>query len=279
MLAHLLELRDRLVKVTLTILVVFAALFAFRNDIWAIISKPLLRYIPTLITTEVAGTFLVPVKLTLILSVFIAIPVVLYHLWAFVAPGLYKDERKMIYPLLISSTLLFFAGAAFAYFLVFPLVFKFFASVAPDGVAVMTDINKYLDFVLSLFFAFGVAFEVPVAVILLVWTGIVTPDKLVAQRRYIIVMAFVVAMLLTPPDVTSQILLAVPLCLLFEIGVMVSRLYVRKKEPEDVVEEEPPPVSQRVYATPQGAQPVSQMPYAIARGPESPAEPQAPLEK
>lgn len=268
LIAHLLELRDRLMRVVITILVLFMGLFYFANDLYTLLAKPLLAHLPkdsSMIATEVTSPFLTPFKLTLIVSVFLAIPVVLYHLWAFVAPGLYKRERKMVMPLLVSSTLLFFAGAAFAYFVVFPVVFKFMTSVAPEGVAVMTDISKYLDFVLSMFFAFGVAFEVPVAVVLLVWTGAVTPDSLAAKRRYVIVGAFVVGMLLTPPDVLSQILLAVPLWLLFELGVMVARMYEHKNE-----EEEEPDLtagqdlalspSQRSYGTPPGAQPVNPTP-------------------
>lgn len=280
-LMHLLELRDRLVKVVLTVLAIFLALFAFANDIYTLLAEPLMRHLPNgMIATGVITPFLTPLKLTLVVSFFMAIPVVLYHLWAFIAPGLYKNERILVYPLLISSSLLFYAGGAFAYFVVFPLVFGFLTSVAPEGVAVMTDISQYLDFVLSMFFAFGLAFEVPIAVILLVWVGVVTPEALIAKRRYIIVLAFVVAMLLTPPDVISQVLLAVPLWLLFEAGVLVSRLYVRKREPdlaEEVEVEDDIPVSQRTYAAPQGTQAVSQ-PYAIAGNRSIPEQPE-PLEK
>lgn len=257
--AHLLELRDRLLRVVLTVLVIFLGLFAFANDIYTLLAEPLMRHLPegaSMIATEVASPFLTPFKLTLVVSVFFAIPVILYHLWAFVAPGLYQQERRLVYPLLISSSLLFFAGAAFAYYVVFPLVFGFFTSVAPEGVAIMTDISKYLDFVLSMFFAFGIAFEVPIAVILLVWAGVVTPESLAEKRRYIIVGAFVVGMLLTPPDVISQTLLAIPLWLLFELGVVVSRFYVRKEEKEESEDAEPS-VSQPAYSTPQGAQSVT----------------------
>jgi len=270
---HLMELRDRLVRVVITVLVIFGGLFYFANDLYTLLAQPLMSHMPkgsTMIATEVASPFLTPFKLTLIVSIFLAIPVILYHVWGFIAPGLFKNERRMVFPLLLSSTLLFFAGAAFAYYVVFPLVFGFFMSVAPEGVAVMTDISKYLDFVLSMFFAFGVAFEVPVAVILLVWSGVVTPESLAAKRRYMIVLAFVIGMLLTPPDVLSQILLAVPLWLLFEVGVMVSRLYVRKDQPVVAEEEQTEvevPVSQRSYSTPPGTQPAAvHTPYGIAGG-------------
>lgn len=265
LIAHLLELRDRLVKVILSVLVVFLTLFWFRNDLYTLLAQPLLAHLPagsTMIAIEVTSPFIAPVKLVLWLSVFIAIPVILYHLWAFVAPGLYQNERRLVLPLVVSSTLLFFAGAAFAYFLAFPLIFRFFTLVAPEGVAVMTDITKYLDFVLNLFFAFGLAFETPVLVVLLVWAGIVTPQALAEKRRYIIVLAFIIAMLLTPPDVTSQFLLAIPLILLFELGLLMARLYVRPKQAEEEVEDFSNPegaasVAQRDFKTPEGAEPVS----------------------
>ncbi|MEO5702382.1 MAG: twin-arginine translocase subunit TatC [Gammaproteobacteria bacterium] len=260
LITHLLELRDRVLRVVLTVFAILLMLFPFRNDLYTFLAQPLMSHLPkgsTMIATEVASPFLTPFKLTLMVSTLLAVPVILYHLWAFVAPGLYKNERKMVYPLLISSTLLFFAGTAFAYFIVFPLVFGFFTSVAPDGVAVMTDISKYLDFVFGMFFAFGIAFEVPIAVILLVWAGVVTPEGLTEKRRYVIVGAFVVGMLLTPPDIFSQTLLAIPLWLLFEVGVVVSRLYVRKKDADEEIEPDvkPPSVSERVFTTPPGTQP------------------------
>jgi len=234
--SHLIELRDRMLRAVLVVLVIFAGLFYFANDIYSLLAAPLLTHLPaggTMIATEVASPFLTPLKLTLVASVFVAIPYLLYQMWAFVAPGLYAHERRLIMPLIVSSTLLFYAGMAFAYFVVFPLVFGFFTAAAPEGVAVMTDINQYLDFVLKLFFAFGVAFEVPIATILLVWMGVVTPEGLVAKRPYIIVGAFVVGMLLTPPDIFSQTLLAVPMWILFEIGVFFSRRFVRKEEAEE----------------------------------------------
>lgn len=268
LIAHLLELRDRLMKMIGAVMLVFGVLFWFRNDLYAMLALPLTERLPkgaSMIATEVTSTFFAPLKLTLWLSLFIAIPIVLYQLWAFIAPGLYKNERRLVYPLLISSILLFFLGAAFAYFLVFPLVFSFFTLAAPEGVAVMTDINKYLDFVLGMFFAFGISFETPVVVVLLVWAGIVTPEALAEKRRYIVVLAFVIAMVLTPPDVISQIMLAIPLCLLFEVGLLISRLYVRKQDEEEIEgagedeppDDQPPALIQRTFATPPGVQSVA----------------------
>jgi len=236
------------------VLAVFVALFPFANDLYTLLAEPLMAHLPSgssMIATEVASPFLTPFKLTLIAAIFIGIPVILYQFWAFIAPGLYQHERRMIYPLVISSTFLFYAGMAFAYFVVFPLVFGFLVSVAPEGVSVMTDISKYLDFVLKLFFAFGVAFEVPIATILLVWMGATTPDKLIAKRPYIIVGAFVVGMLLTPPDVISQSLLAIPVWLLFEVGVVFSRFFVRKPDEEAETDEaeSSPPASSAAGAT------------------------------
>jgi sec-independent protein translocase protein TatC len=254
LLVHLIELRDRMLRIVLVVLAVFVALFPFANDLYTLLAEPLMAHLPSgssMIATEVASPFLTPFKLTLIAAIFIGIPVILYQFWAFIAPGLYQHERRMIYPLVISSTFLFYAGMAFAYFAVFPLVFGFLVSVAPEGVSVMTDISKYLDFVLKLFFAFGVAFEVPIATILLVWMGATTPDKLIAKRPYIIVGAFVVGMLLTPPDVISQSLLAIPVWLLFEVGVVFSRFFVRKPDEEAETDEaeSSPPASSAAGAT------------------------------
>ena len=282
LIAHLLELRDRLMKMIGSVLLVFGVLFWFRNDLYTMIALPLTERLPpgaTMIATEVTSTFFAPLRLTLWLSLFIAIPMVLYHLWAFIAPGLYKKERRLIYPLMISSILLFFLGAAFAYYLVFPLVFSFFTLAAPEGVAVMTDITKYLDFVLGMFFAFGISFETPVVVVLLVWAGIVTPQALAEKRRYIVVLAFVIAMVLTPPDVISQIMLAIPLCLLFEVGLLVSRLYVRKKDDEEIEEaggdeppeDQPPALIPRTFATPPGVQSVTGSPAPKSGTDETPA--------
>jgi len=228
---HLIELRDRLLRVVLVIGVVFIVLMPFSNTLFSILSGPLMAHLPedsSMIAIEVASPFLIPFKLTLFLALFIAIPYVLYQMWSFVAPGLYRHERRLIWPLLVSSTFLFYAGAAFAYFVVFPLVFAFFTSTAPEGVSVMTDISRYLDFVLTLFFAFGAAFEVPIFTVLLVWTGMATQDSLRKKRPYIIVGAFVIGMLLTPPDVISQTLLAIPVWLLFEVGVYFSGWFVRQ---------------------------------------------------
>ena len=184
-----------------------------------------------MIATEVAAPFLAPFKVTVMMAIFIGMPFVLYQAWAFVAPGLYRQERVLALPLVISTAFLFYLGVAFAYFLVFPLIFAFFTAVAPQGVIVMTDISRYLDFVLKLFFAFGMAFEVPVATILLVWTGVTTPESLAAKRPYVVVAAFIMGMLLTPPDVVSQILLAVPIWLLFELGLFFSRTWAQGSGP------------------------------------------------
>ena len=232
---HLMEMRDRLLRVVLTIAVFLLILFPFANDLYHILAKPLLRHLPegtSMIATEVASPFLTPFKLALVTSVVLAMPVSLYHFWAFVAPGLYKKERRLVLPLMLTSTALFYLGMAFAYFVVFPLMFAFFHAVAPEGVAIMTDISRYLDFVLKIFFAFGIAFEVPIATVLLVWAGFTTPDELREKRPYVIVGAFVVGMLLTPPDIISQTLLAIPMWALFELGIIFSRMYARGRDDE-----------------------------------------------
>ena len=229
--AHLTELRDRLLRALLAVLVVFICLFPFANEIYGFVSQPLRALLPegaTMIATEVASPFLTPFKLTLVAAIFIAIPYVLYQIWSFIAPGMYRHEKRLAVPLLASSVLLFYAGAAFAYYVVFPLIFGFFTSVGPDEIAIMTDINSYLNFVLKLFFAFGIAFEIPIAAVILIWAGITTPDDLVKKRPYIIVGCFVFGMLLTPPDVISQALLAVPMWILFEIGVFFGRFIQRR---------------------------------------------------
>ncbi|MFQ5488442.1 MAG: twin-arginine translocase subunit TatC [Gammaproteobacteria bacterium] len=238
LISHLIELRNRLLRILACVGIVFLLLFPFANELYELLALPLLRHLPadsTMIATEVASPFLAPFKFTLVLAFFLAMPFVLYQFWAFIAPGLYRSERRIILPLLASSSLLFYGGVAFAYFVVFPLMFSFLIGAAPEGVAVMTDISKYLEFVLKLFFAFGAAFEVPVATILLVWAGITTPESLVAKRPYVIVGAFVTGMLLTPPDMISQTLLAVPIWLLFELGVHAARILVpaREKVEED----------------------------------------------
>ncbi|EIC29122.1 twin-arginine translocase subunit TatC [Methylomicrobium album] len=230
-LGHLIELRNRLLRGVIFVLVVFLALSYYANDIYALLAGPLMKYMPansSMIAIEVASPFFTPFKLALVVAIFISIPYLLYQFWAFVAPGLYQHERRFILPLLIASTLLFFLGVAFAYFAVFPLMFQFLTAVAPAGVTVMTDISHYLDFVLTLFFAFGICFEVPIFTVVLVWAGLVTPRNLAEQRPYVIVGAFVIGMVLTPPDVISQTLLAVPMWLLFEAGLLCSRLFAPK---------------------------------------------------
>lgn len=231
--SHLMELRDRLLRIVLAILVVFVVLMPFANKLFTWLAGPLTRVLPddsSLIAIEVASPFLIPFKLALVSSIFIAMPFILYQLWAFIAPGLYRHERRLALPLVVSSSVLFYAGAAFAYYVVFPLVFAFLTGIAPQGVEVMTDIGKYLDFVLTLFFAFGFAFEIPVATFVLVWMGITTPEALVAKRPYVIVGVFVIGMLLTPPDVISQTLLALPMWLLFELGIFFSRRFVKERQ-------------------------------------------------
>jgi sec-independent protein translocase protein TatC len=233
---HLLELRNRLLRSILGVLVVFCCLAYFAQDIYQYLAQPLLATMPEgsqMIATDVASPFFAPFKLTIVISVFIAIPYILFQLWSFVAPGLYKNEKRLIAPLMLGSTLLFYSGIAFAYFLVFPVVFAFFTSVAPEGVVIATDISSYLDFVLKLFFAFGVAFEIPIAIILMCWTGVTTPASLREKRPYVIVGAFVIGMLLTPPDIISQTMLAVPMLLLFEIGIIIASIYTNKNQEDD----------------------------------------------
>ncbi|AGA31780.1 Twin-arginine translocation protein TatC [Thioalkalivibrio nitratireducens DSM 14787] len=232
LLSHLIELRDRILRMFLAILVVFLLLFPFANQIYTWLATPLMVHLPegtSMIAIEVAAPFLIPFKLVLLLAVVLTIPYTLYQFWAFIAPGLYKHEKRLAAPLVASSTLLFYLGMAFAYFVVFPLIFAFFTATAPEGVAVMTDISRYLDFVIMLFLAFGIAFEVPIATILLVSMGATTPAKLARKRPYVIVGTFVVGMVLTPPDIISQTLLALPMWLLFEIGLILSRIMERRK--------------------------------------------------
>jgi len=224
--SHLVELRDRLLRCVIALVVVFGLLFYWARDIYAILAQPLLASLPAggqLIATEVTAPFFVPIKVTMMAALVIALPYLLYQTWAFVAPGLYAHEKKLVAPLIITSTLLFLCGMAFAYFLVFPVVFKFIIKVAPEGVAVMTDIGKYLDFVLTLFVAFGVTFEVPVVVVILVRMGMVSVAKLREIRPYVIVGAFVIGAIFTPPDVVSQVMLAVPLWVLYELGIFVAQ--------------------------------------------------------
>jgi sec-independent protein translocase protein TatC len=241
-LSHLIELRNRLLAAFIAVGIVFVVLVGLvgANRIYALLARPLLTALPqgaSMIATEVASPFLTPLKLSFILAFVLAIPYVLYQLWAFVAPGLYRHERRLVLPLLVSSTVLFYAGMAFAYFAVFPLVFQFFVEIAPPGVTVMTDIRAYMDFVLSMFVAFGVAFEVPVALVLLARLGILNPDTLAKKRPYVVLLVFVIAAILTPPDVFSQTFLAVPTLLLFEIGLFIARRVYPREEKEVVPSE------------------------------------------
>ncbi|MFT5139397.1 MAG: sec-independent protein translocase protein TatC [Lysobacterales bacterium] len=232
-LEHLVELRSRLIRACLSILVVLVCLLPFARNLYETVAAPLMAKLPegsSMIAIDVASPFLTPFKLTLLVSIMVAMPYILFQLWAFVAPALFKHEKRLARPLLYSSIVLFYLGCAFAYFVVFPLVFGFLTSIAPEGVEVMTDISKYLDFVTTLFLAFGITFEVPIATIILVATGITTPEKLSAMRPYIVVGAFALGMLLTPPDVISQTLMAIPMWFLFEVGIIFSRLLLKDKE-------------------------------------------------
>ena len=240
LIAHLIELRNRLLRSLMFVLVVFCALVYWANDIYTLLATPLTSNLPagaTMIATNVATPFFTPIKLTIVTAIFLSVPYILYQIWAFVAPALYQNEKRLIYPLLVSSTLLFYCGVAFAYYVVFPIVFGFLTSTTPEGVQMATDISSYLDFVLTIFLAFGICFEVPVAIILLCWAGITTPEDLREKRPYIIVAAFIIGMLLTPPDIFSQTLLAVPMCLLFEVGVICARFYKPREEEETTSEE------------------------------------------
>lgn len=228
--SHLMELRDRLLRCLIAIAVVFVCLFPWAKELYTLLAKPLLAVLPQggqMIATDVVGVFLVPVKVVGMVAIMITMPYLLYQLWAFVAPGLYAHEKKLVMPLVITSSLLFIAGMSFAYFLVFPVVFKFMASIAPEGVAWMTDIDKYLSFVLTMFIAFGITFEVPVAVVLLVKMGVISVEKLKEIRPYVVVGAFVVGAVFTPPDVVSQLMLAFPLWLLYEIGIMAAGMLIK----------------------------------------------------
>ena len=235
LMAHLIELRNRMLKAVIAVIVVFLSLYYFANDLYQLLSEPLRELMPegtTMIATEVASPFLTPFKLTFFASIFIAMPYVLFQIWGFISPALFDKEKRLAMPLLFSSVLLFYLGMAFAYFVVFPLVFGFFTSAGPEGVAVMTDISRYLDFVMKMFFAFGFAFEIPIAIIILVSVGATSTASLSEKRPYLVVGCFVVGMLLTPPDVISQTLLALPMWLLFEIGLLFSKL-IEKKQTEN----------------------------------------------
>lgn len=235
LLSHLIELRSRLLKIAVAVVLVFVVLLPWSRDIFSLVSEPLRDVLPgnAMIATAVASPLLTPFKLTFFVALFIAMPIVLYQVWAFVAPGLYKKEKKFAVPLLASSIALFYLGIAFAYYVVFPLVFGFFTSVAPEGVEVQTDIALFLDFITMIVFAFGLAFEVPIATVLVVWTGLTTAEKLGKARPYVFLGAFVVGMLLTPPDVISQTLLAVPVYLLYELGILMARVFAIKDEEPD----------------------------------------------
>ena len=233
--SHLVELRTRLIRAFAAILIVFVCLFPWAKELYALLAQPLLATLPQggqMIATDVVGVFVVPMKVALLVAFLIALPYVLYQIWAFVAPGLYAHEKKLGVPLIVASVVLFFVGMAFAYFLVFPTVFKFMSAVAPEGVAWMTDIDKYLSFVLTTFVAFGVTFEVPVVVIVLVRMGLVSIAKLKEVRAYVIVGAFIVGAIFTPPDVISQFMLAVPLWLLYELGIVLARIVGTRPVPE-----------------------------------------------
>ncbi len=233
--SHLLELRSRLIKASAAVLGVFLVLVPFAERVFSLVAKPLMEQLPegsTMIATQVAAPFLTPFKTTLFVALFIAMPVVIYQIWAFVAPGLYRQEKRFAVPLVLTSIVLFYLGIGFAYFVVFPLMFAFFSTVTPEGVAMMTDISSYLDFILIIFLAFGIAFEVPIATVMLVASGLVTPEGLASKRPYVFLGAFVAGMLLTPPDAISQTLLAIPIYLLYESGILMSRIMLRHRGDE-----------------------------------------------
>ena len=231
LLSHLVELRSRLLVIAIAVVIVFIALLPFSGDIFTLVSEPLRTVLPgnAMIATAVASPLLTPFKLTFFTALFIVMPIVLFQVWNFVAPGLYKKEKRFAIPLLMTSILLFYCGIAFAYFVVFPLMFGFFVSIAPAGVEMQTDITQFLDFITTIVFAFGIAFEVPVATVLVVWAGLTDTKKLAKARPYVFLMAFIAGMFLTPPDVISQTLLAVPVYLLFELGIIMSKVFVNKK--------------------------------------------------
>ena len=236
LLSHLYELRSRLLWIVGSVLAVFICLFPFANTLYGFLAGPLMAHLPegsSMVAIDVASPFLTPFKLVFLISIVIAIPIIMFHAWAFIAPGLYKHEKRLVFPILVSSSLLFYVGMAFAYYIVFPLMFGFFTRVAPQGVAVMTDIGRYLDFVMKIFIAFGAAFEVPIVTLVLVKLNITTPKQLAAKRPYVIVAAFIVGMLLTPPDVVSQILLAIPVWILFELGLLLSRTMISRESLQD----------------------------------------------
>lgn len=240
LMAHLMELRNRLLKIVLFVLVIFLGLFYFANDLYLIMVEPLSSILPadgSMVATGVASPFLVPFKLTLVLAIFLSVPLILHQVWSFIAPGLYQHEKKFAIPLLLSSIILFYAGILFAYYVVLPLAFAFFTSIGPQGVTLLPDISNILNFILKMFFAFGIAFEIPIATFLMVLMGITTVDKLTEKRPYVFLGCFVVGMFVTPPDVISQTILAVPMWMLFEVGVMFSRLIKRPIDSAEDTEE------------------------------------------
>lgn len=242
LISHLIELRSRLLRASIAVLVVFICLVPFAQDIFTAVATPLMAQLPegsSMIATQVASPFLTPFKTTLFVALFFAMPIVIYQIWAFVAPGLYRKEKRFAIPLVVSSIFLFYAGIAFAYLVVFPLMFAFFNAVTPDGVEMMTDISSYLDFILTIFFAFGIAFEVPIATVMLVATGLTSTESLKRKRPFVFLGAFIIGMLLTPPDVISQTLLAIPVYLLFEAGIFMSRLLLHDKANGDAVGDKP----------------------------------------
>ncbi len=279
-LSHLVELRDRLIRALLAIGIVFVCLFPWAKELYALLAQPLLATLPQggqMIATDVIGVFLVPMKVALMVAFLVALPYVLYQVWAFVAPGLYAHEKRLALPLVAASVLLFFIGMAFAYFLVFPTVFGFMAKVAPEGVAWMTDIEKYLSFVLTTFIAFGVTFEVPVVVVVLVYAGIVDVAKLKEWRPYVIVGAFVVGAVFTPPDVISQLMMAIPLCLLFELGLFLARFVGRRSARNTPNDQITPPASVSPAAdwTPMSAEEMDTAIKHLGRQPDADRKPDA----
>jgi sec-independent protein translocase protein TatC len=234
--SHLIELRSRLIKAVAAILIIVIVQLPFAGKIYALMARPVMAYLPegsSMIATGVLSPFLTPFKMVFILGIIIAMPIVLYQIWAFIAPGLYKSEKRIARPLLFSSIFLFYLGCLFAYFVIFPILFQFIPSIAPEGVNYMPDINSYLDIVVRLFFAFGLAFEMPIAVILMILMGVTTPEKLANNRPYVVVTVFVIGMLLTPPDIISQTLMAIPMWLLFEIGIIMGRILKKKKTDQE----------------------------------------------
>lgn len=232
--SHLIELRDRLLRMLIAVGVVFVVLFPFASELYDLLAYPLMRTLPEgskMVAIGVVTPFLIPVKIAALVAFAIALPYVLYQTWAFVAPGLYAHERRLVMPLVIASTVLFFAGVAFCYFFVFGMVFDFIYRIAPKSISVAPDIENYLNFAITMFLAFGLTFEVPIVVLILTRMGVVTIEQLVGARPYFIVGAFVVAAIVTPPDVISQLLLAIPMCVLYEVGLFAARLFGRPRQP------------------------------------------------